>query len=365
MKRFSAMLLMVCMLLSGCSTWLDGSYYFIKPHEENQEDSDNDIVAVSNYRALCRALSGMVHNGTVNGVISVKNYNQLVLARDMQYAIEDVMTNDPIGAYAVDEMGFELGTKAGQPAVAVKISYYHDRAELLKIHQLEDMAQAKQTISEALDRCDSGVVLYVEEFQDMDCIQWVEDYSGLHADRVMETPQVAVNVYPETGASRVLELKFTYQNSRESLRTMQEQVEVIRNLIVTNAESKDTEREKFTAVMAALPRELTSMDTSITPAYSLLLHGVGDSKALAGVYSAFCTQLELNCITVTGTYQGKPRSWNILQIDGVHYHVDLLRSLEEGKLHTMTDSQMIGYVWDYSAYPVCSGIPQTGQTEGA
>ena len=173
MRRFGAKLLLVCMLLSGCSTWLDGSYYYIQPHEEKQEDPDSDIVAVSNYRTLCQALSAMVHNGTANGVLSVKNYNQLSLARDMQYAIEDVIENDPIGAYAVEEMDFELGTKAGHPAVAVKISYYHDRAEIRKIHHLEDMEQAKQTIGDALDSCDSGVVLYVEEFQDLDCIQWV------------------------------------------------------------------------------------------------------------------------------------------------------------------------------------------------
>ena len=357
--------MMVCMLLSGCSTWLDGSYYSIKPHEEKQEDSDSDIVAVSSYSALCRALAGMVHNGTTNGLISVKNYNQLVVARDMLYAIEHVKTSDPIGAYAVEEMEFELGTNAGQPAIAVNISYYHDRAELQKIHHLADMDQAKEAIAKALDTCDSGIVLYVETFRELDCVQWVEDYSNLHVDRVMEMPQVAVNIYPETGVPRVLELKFTYQNSRESLRAMQEQVEGILNEVVTDAKTKDTEREKYKTVFAALPEELTGTDTSITPAYSLLLHGVGDSKAIAGVYSAVCNRLELNCITVTGTYQGQPRSWNILRMDGTYFHVDLLRSLEEGRLRTMTDSEMAGYVWDYSAYPVCSGVPETSQVEGS
>lgn len=365
MKRFGAMLLIVCMLLSGCSTWLDGSYYSIKPHEEKQEDADSDIVAVSSYAALCRALTGMVHNGTTNGVISVKNYNQLVVARDMLYAIEHVKTSDPIGAYAVENMEFELGTNAGQPAIAVNISYYHDRTELQKIHHLENMAQAEETIGKALDGCDSGIVLYVEAFRELDCVQWVEDYSNLHADRVMEMPQVAVNIYPETGVSRVLELKFTYQNSRESLRSMQEQVEEILNEVVTDAKTKDTEREKYKTVFAALPEELTATDTSITPAYSLLLHGVGDSRAIAGVYSAVCNRLDLNCITVTGTYQGQPRSWNILQIDGAYFHVDLLRNLGEGDIRAMTDSQMTGYVWDYSAYPVCSGVPESTQPESA
>lgn len=365
MKRFGAMLLLVCILLSGCSTWLDGSYYSVKPHEEKQEDFSSDIVAASSYSTLCRALTGMVHSGTTSGVISVKNYNQLVLARDMQYAVEDVKANDPIGAYAVEEVEFELGTKAGQPAIAVKISYYHDRAELQKIHQLEDMNQVKQDIGEALDNCDSGVVLYVENYQGLDCIQWVEDYSSLHVDRVMETPQVAVSIYPETGTSRVLELKFVYQNSRDSLRSMKEQVKTILDVVVADAEMKDGEINKYKAALTALPRKLISKDISLTPAYSLLMHGVGDSKALARVYSALCNRLGLNCITVTGTYQGKPRNWNILQIDGAYFHLDLLRSLGTGDLRIMTDSQMSGYVWDYAAYPVCSGVPETKPADGA
>ena len=84
-----------------------------------------------------------------------------------------------------------------------------------------------------------------------------------------------------------------------------------------------------------------------------ILRSVGDSKAIASVFGAMCARLELGCITVTGTYQGQPRSWNILQIDGAYFHTDLLRSLAEGRLRTMTDSQMTGYVWDYSAYPAC------------
>lgn len=365
MKRFSAMLLIVCMLLSGCSTWLDGNYHSIKPHEEKENNSDSDIVAVSSYAALCRALTGMVHNGTVNGLISVKNYNQLVVARDMRHAIEHVKVNDPIVAYAVEKMEFELGTNAGQPAIAVSISYYHDRTELQKIRHLQDMIQAEEAIGEALDNCDSGIVLYIEEFQNQDYVQWVEDYSSLSVDRVMEKPQVAVNLYPETGVARVVELKFTYQNSRDALRSMLEQVKSRLYRIVADAKNKDTQLEMYKSVFAALPRELASTDTSITPAYSLLVHGVGDSKALANVYAAICSQLNLNCITVTGTYQGQPRNWNILQVDGAYFHVDLLRSMKDGVLRTMTDSQMNGYVWDYSTYPACSGIPETDQPEGA
>ena len=222
----------------------------------------------------------------------------------------------------------------------------------------------KKAIKKALDSCDSGIVLYIDEFQALDYVQWVEDYSNLSVDRVMEKPQMAVNIYPETGSARVLEMKFTYQNSRDALRSMLEQVKSLLYRIVTDAKNEETQLEMYKSVFAALPREMASTDTSITPAYSLLVHGVGDSKALANVYAAICGRLGLSCITVTGTYQGQPRNWNILQIDGAYFHVDLVRSIESGILRTMTDDQMNGYVWDYSTYPVCSGVPETAAPAG-
>lgn len=358
MKRLVLLILVTGLILSGCSTWLDGSYHSIKPHEEKENQSGSEMVAVSSYAALYRTLVNMVHNGTLSGIISVKNYNQLVVARDMRYAIDNVRLSDPISAYAVEAIHFELGTNAGQPAIAVSIDYYHDRTELQKIHHLENMTQAEEAIGSALDGCDSGIVVYVVGYQDYDFVQWVEDYSSYHVDRVMETPQVTVNIYPEGGVSRVVELKFTYQNSRESLRTMQEQVERLLTKAVNEARLQDAQGDKVEKLYSALIKDMTSYDTSITPAYSLLAHGVGDSKAVSTVFRAMCDQAELNCVTVTGTYQGQPRYWNILQIDGAYFHADLLRSREEGTLRLMTDSEMSGYVWDYSTYPVCSGDPE-------
>ena len=93
------------------------------------------------------------------------------------------------------------------------------------------------------------------------------------------------------------------------------------------------------------------VETSLTPSYSLLRHGVGDSKAFAVVYSAMCRRAGLDCQTVSGTRDGNPWVWNIICEDGVYYYVDLLRSEAAGTMLRLTDANMSGYVWDYSAYP--------------
>ena len=98
-------------------------------------------------------------------------------------------------------------------------------------------------------------------------------------------------------------------------------------------------------------------ETSITPAYSLLRHGTGDSRAFAQIYAAMCRDSGLTCMSVTGTREGEPWTWNIILDGEAYYHVDLLRCSEIGKYQEWTDEEMEGYVWDYSAYPACSGNP--------
>ena len=87
------------------------------------------------------------------------------------------------------------------------------------------------------------------------------------------------------------------------------------------------------------------------------------SRAFALVYAAMCREAGLGCITVTGTRAGEPWYWNIIQMDGRYYHVDLLQCYQvdwfEGKL----DGDMSGYVWDYSAYPECKAPEEAAEPE--
>ena len=61
---------------------------------------------------------------------------------------------------------------------------------------------------------------------------------------------------------------------------------------------------------------------------------------------------------VAGTKAGKLWYWNIVCVDGTYYHVDLLRSKEEGQFRGMSDAEMQGYMWYYPAYPTCGPAPE-------
>ena len=191
----------------------------------------------------------------------------------------------------------------------------------------------------------------------------VQNYAEDHPDTCMETPQVTAAVYPQAGADRVVELSFTYQTNRDALRNMQAYVEPVFEAAVLNVKGEETQEAKFALMYAFLmERSDYQLETSITPAYSLLRHGVGDCKAFATVYAAMCRRAGLDCQVVTGTKEGNPWVWNIICENGIYYHVDLLNPSNGGRLQKLAQEFMQSYVWDYSSYPA-SGSEQVQEQQ--
>lgn len=353
MKRTILFLLLaVSLLLSGCS-FFEGSYVHVTPHLEQKDDTQTEVVSAANYRQLLSVVEAMVGQGVETGVINVSDFDQDLVEKHMRAVAFHIRETYPVGAYAVEDINFEIGTSSGRPAIAVTITYRHSRIEIQRIRTVRTMESAALMVGNALESLDAVVVLEVEEYVETDFSQIVEDYAELHPDTVMETPHVAAAIYG-TGTSRVIELTFIYQTSRDALRSMQSQVRTVFDSAALYVSGEGAESQKFSQLYGFLMERFDyTQETSITPAYSLLRHGVGDSRAFAEVYAAMCRQAGLNCRIVTGTKDGEPWVWNMIQENGSYFHVDLLRSSQAGGFRAMLDGDMGGYVWDYSAYPEC------------
>ena len=365
MKRMTLILICIlCCGLSGCDLMSNRYYVSVTPHREENMEYAADNVSASDYSELYKAVQVFVENGTEQAVISVPNYNQKALETDMNAVVRNIMEKDPLGAYAVETIRYETGANGGQPAIAVEIAYVHDRSEIRRIKQTDSMESAAILIRKALDDCGTGIVLRISRYQETDLAQLVEDYADAHPERVMEQPEVTVSVYPDSGSTdRVVELKFTYQTSRETLRTMQTEVSRIFDSAVLYVSGDGAAQEKYSHLYSFLMERYDyKIETSMTPAYSLLRHGVGDSKAFATVYAAMCRLSDLECLVVSGTRNGEPWYWNIVHDGEYYYHVDLLRSAQNGEFRELYQREMEGYVWDYSRFPDCREEPDTEPT---
>ena len=352
MKRLIPLILILALLFTGCSTWLDGSYDSITPHEADKTPADSGNKTVHRYSELYSALSKMVDNVTANGLLLVPDYDKAQLEADMELAIESLQMNNPIAAYALDEVRWELGTSGGQDAMAVAMTFSKAKAEILRIRKVSGMDACMGRIAEALADCDDRLVINVSRYSDTDFVQLIEDYALENPHIVMEIPKVTAICYPEEGAYRIVELTFTYENGRDRLRYMRNQVSPVFEAAVLNVSGDAAASEKFALLYAFLmERHNYTFNTSITPAYSLIRHGEGDAKAFAVVYAAMCREAGLECKVVTGTRNGEAWYWNLLSDGESWYHMDLLKCNQADGFCWHYDAEMTNYVWDYAQYP--------------
>lgn len=362
--KMAALMLSFCLLMSGCGM-LDGAYISITPHREQRQSIQSDVITAANYLELLGAIEEMIAGGTEVAAINVAEYPADMIEHGMERAVEHALNNDPLGSYAVEEILYELGTSSGMPAVSVSITYLHNRSEIQRIRTVADMAEAENVVAGALEGYEPSLVMRIEEYDSRDFTQFVQDYAEQNPATVMEIPQVTETIYG-TGRDRVLELIFTYQTNRDSLRRMQQQVKPVFDAAALYVSGDGEDHQKFSQLFAFLTERFEyKLETSITPAYSLLRHGVGDSRAFATVYAYMCRSAGLECITVTGTRSGEPWTWNIVLDGGQYFHVDLLRSSEQGEYREYIDSAMGNYVWDYSGYPACNGEIVAEETTAA
>lgn len=353
MRRIAGLILIFCLLLSGCSSWMSGSYSSVVPHTEPDTQVNNAAESVANYFQTKSFLTAMIMNGAQSAVYTIRYESLKESIQDLDKAIDEVCETNPYAAYAVENIRYEIGSGSGQKAVRVQISYLQNRVDVKTIRTVKDMEDAKEFITEQLDACSSGVVFHCDSWGQKDYAQIVADYALQNPNMVIEQPEVTVNLYPENGTKQIVELKFNYQTSRDSLRTMQSQVALVLESAEQYVDRSAAETEQFAQLYQFLMNRYSSYEiqTSITPAYSLLRHGVGDEKAFAMVYAAMCKKIGLDCKVVVGTRDSKTWSWNVARIDGVYYHIDLLRSSAGGRFAMSTGDKMAGYVWDYSRYP--------------
>ena len=350
MGRLIAAALILCVILSGCRDVFDGHYSSAVPHQAAGGEQIGHRASAKDRQELYDVLAKMVSDGEEEALISVADYDPELLSDEMWEVRSQLEDQHPIGAYAVDWISFKEGKSEGERTLTVHIRYIHDRTEIRAIRSVEGMEELERKICQAVERYDVGLVLCVQGFESRDLVQVVRSFADENIHQIMEVPQVTVATYPEKGDVRVVELRFTYQTDRDTLRSMREQVEPVFQAANKAARGQeDGYRALFDFLIGGYELHITA---SITPAYSLLKYGVGDSRAFAQVYDVMCRQAGLECMVVSGTKDGASHYWNIVRQDGAYYHLDLLG----GEYRLLTDQELVGYVWDYAAYPDCDAV---------
>ena len=356
MRRYEAIIVLVCiisLLLCGCSSWLSGEYLWIQPHEGLESGGGNEMVEVASYIELRDELKALVSDGVQEAVISAANLNETSIEFYVSTAVNYILDNTAIGAYAVNKISYEIGTNRGEPVVAFLVDYKHGANEIRNMKQVSSTAEIFAEIENALDKCETYLVLHTMQYESIELTKFINGYANANPDKVMEIPYANLVTYPAQGHERVVEINLVYLTDQQELLEMQRQVQTVFTSAELYVKGTDRVIDAYSRLYSFLmERSDYNLEASITPAYSLLQDATGDSASFANVYAAMCRASGLECSSVSGMRDGAQWTWNVVLYKERYYHIDLLRCSENGEFVLLDGKDMAGYEWDITQYPI-------------
>lgn len=351
MKRFYLWATVLAIItLCGCSAWMNGSYASVTPHKEQNFLPEHIMMTPKTYEDVIQILENMIKSGQQRNTISLEKMDGkwYTYIEDAVNYIQDVC---PIGAYAVSEITYDISTNKGKPALSVDISYRRSIADIDAVMYVETAEEIEELLQEALRTFSVRITVCIEDYKEYNFEQMMQKYALAYPQYVMEIPNISATMYPRDGEDRIVELVFNYDTSRAVLQQMQGKVGNIFSAAEMYVSGDGRPMEKFAQLYSLLMNRYDyTVQTSGTPAYSLLYQGIGDSKAFASVYGAMCRQAGLDCEVITGTRSGQSWYWNVIRVENNIFYVDLLRCQEAGKFFYKTVQEMPEYHWENSTY---------------
>ena len=221
-------LAIVC-LLAGCTAWMGGSYASVTPHAEGYAQTEPvDTAVASSQSELISVLARLVKNHTDQASVDVSQYEG-DLEKELDLAVLKVMETDPVVAYAAEDIRLQQTEVGVRQMVSVEITYSRTQEELQAIQTAWGENGIKSRVTAALERVEPAITLQVTNYQPVNLDLFVRTYYEDHLETIMECPQVVVQVYPEQGSERVVEIQFLYSASQETLLQMRQEVQVLLN----------------------------------------------------------------------------------------------------------------------------------------
>ncbi len=362
MKRLLLCLVFLCFLTS-CRKESGNDYLDVRPHVEPpttraQEVQEVEIPVVHNRTELRGALLSQIRNWQEIGSVRIEDYDG-DLEKDMNEALEYATRMDPIGAYGVDYADGEILATEEEILLEFSIVFRRSAAETNAIVPVTDNKEVLDKIHEALDNFSTSLTLRIRNYTEEDFSAHIFRYCLENPDKVIAIPEFTADLYPEEGSHRILELHFSYPESKESMRSKLHSMQTLFRSSGIHAEKGATEAERADNIVRYLTGRAGSYSmsekTPVMPAYSLLCERVAHDLSLAVVFRDLCEEAGLRSSIVIGERMGQTYYWNLLYLEDLPYYVDLMRSLSLGE-ETLTllyqeDLQAEGYVWDTEQYP--------------
>lgn len=309
-KRILALALAGCLLLSGCKAMLERSYSAVSAHADRPTTAeDPSVLRVENYRELVSAVLYLVSQGAEEGVIQLHNYDGEAES-DLTAACLEVATQDPLGAYAVDYIKHELSRVVSYYEATLAIHYRRSEEQRKSIVSVNGDQAIREALLAALEGVEPEAVLRVPYFfGGEDAIQdLLREAYYAHPALAMDLPEAQVDLYPDSGRERIVEITLTYPEEAGNLREQRE--ELAHKVSTLLPEGSLPRGEAAVGQALELLWDCARYDPEGgATAYAALVEGGADSQGMALGCELLCQALGLSCDLRAGELDGEERFW--------------------------------------------------------
>ena len=359
-RTVSVLLTVVIMMLTlvGCSALFEREYSNIQPHMEQSEKSEQaPYQTVNNYSELKENLTRLIRQAKEMETIRFSSSYSGSLSRDIPQAIYEVMHEDPVAAYAVEYIPNEPYTHyLNYSEVQISISYRVEKSEIGQIQKCAGLAEYSEMVHDSIKNLESSLVVecsyYDEELYDLNRI--LERQLLLDPMMTIQMPQIQISFYPDNASSRIVRLDFTYSDDLMYELTKRKTTEKhLEDILDTFQGSDPIDRiEEISRWFLENTSYQTEGSENLSTVYGAVSEKRSDSKGIALTAKLLAQNSGIAALVVSGSRNGEPYYWNLVEINGQWMHWDVPSMLQGSPLMLANEDTMDElYEWPAGSVP--------------
>lgn len=216
MKRLFALILAL-LCLTSCASMLEREYTEAVDHVEDQRPAGDTAYRVETYPALRAALLSYVEEGMDQGALRCPTTYPGNLSVDLEKAKRQLMEEDPLGCYALEDVSFRTSRIIAYYEVELDFTYRVDPKSLASLPRAASQGELAELLRQGLRGEETSLAVYLTRYPEED----EQFFSGAleqalapeEAGEPGTFPEVelaAVELYPKTGSRRVAALELEY-----------------------------------------------------------------------------------------------------------------------------------------------------------
>ena len=224
MKRL-LVLVLALLCLTSCAAMLEREYTQAVPHEEDQVSPGKTAYRVETYPALRAAILSYVEEGMAEGALRCPTTYPGNLSVDLEKAKRQLMEEDPLGCYALEDVSFRTSRIIAYYEVELDFTYKPDTKNPASLPKAASQEELAERLRESLAGRETSVAVYLTTYPEEDDLFFSgalelalapkDDSEEQEPEELGEVKLTAVELYPKTGSRRGAALELEYPHAED------------------------------------------------------------------------------------------------------------------------------------------------------